>query len=115
MSEEGKPPRIIPVLDVMHGQVVRAVGGRRDQYRALCCPRTGSREPSDITRTLLQMACASEMYVADLDAITERHGVSPSVCALLKNCPIPTWLDAGIGRTDVLDFPEAPHLRPVVG
>jgi phosphoribosylformimino-5-aminoimidazole carboxamide ribotide isomerase len=28
---------------------------------------------------------------------------------------VSVWVDAGIGRTDVLDFPETPHLCPVVG
>ncbi len=116
MSANRKPPRIIPVLDVMNGQVVRAVGGERDKYRPICCPRTGSREPVVIAQTLLQLAGAFELYVADLDAITEqRKTIAPAVCGVLGQCGVPTWLDAGIGRTDVLDFPEASNLRPVVG
>jgi phosphoribosylformimino-5-aminoimidazole carboxamide ribotide isomerase len=115
MSLERSHPRLIPVLDVMNGQVVRAVGGRRDGYRAICCPLTGSREPIHVARSLLRLANATELYVADLDAIIGKPVVSPTTRGILENCGVPTWLDAGIGRTDVLDFPETLHLRPVVG
>jgi phosphoribosylformimino-5-aminoimidazole carboxamide ribotide isomerase len=87
----------------------------RDKYRPICCPQTGSREPPVIARTLLQLTGATELYVADLDAITVRRTISPTVSDILKTCGAPMWLDAGIGRTDVLDFPEVPHLQPVVG
>jgi phosphoribosylformimino-5-aminoimidazole carboxamide ribotide isomerase len=103
------------VIDVMNGQVVRAIGGQRDEYRAICCPRTGSRDPLTIAQTLLSLAGARELYVADLNAITEQLSVSPTVCGILERCDIPTWLDAGIGHADILDFPDVPHLRPVVG
>jgi phosphoribosylformimino-5-aminoimidazole carboxamide ribotide isomerase len=116
MPAQRQPPRLIPVLDVMNGRVVRAVGGERAKYRPICCPRTGSHEPVVIAETLLQLADAAELYVADLDAITEqRRTVAPAVCDLLEKCGVPMWLDAGIGRTDVLDFPESANLRPVVG
>lgn len=108
-------PRIIPVLDVMNGQVVRAAGGNREEYQPVACPFTSSRKPSDAANALLQLSGASELYVADLDAITGQGGVSRAVRKLIESCPVPTWLDAGIGRADVLDLPESPHLRPVVG
>ncbi|MBY0455952.1 MAG: hypothetical protein K2V38_01295, partial [Gemmataceae bacterium] len=54
-------------------------------------------------------------YVADLDAITGRREVSPAARRLVESVGVPVWLDAGIGRTDVLDFPDSANLRPVVG
>ncbi|AMV24924.1 1-(5-phosphoribosyl)-5-[(5-phosphoribosylamino)methylideneamino] imidazole-4-carboxamide isomerase [Gemmata sp. SH-PL17] len=108
-------PRLIPVLDVMNGHVVRARGGVRENYRPIACPFSGSREPTDVAQAVLKLANANELYIADLDAITEKRSVSRATQNILNQCPVPTWLDAGIGRTDVLDFPETPHLRPVVG
>lgn len=108
-------PRIIPVLDVMNGQVVRAAGGLREKYQAIACPLTGSRKPYDVANALLQLSGAGELYVADLDAIMGKGAVSRVVRGLLEACRVPTWLDAGIGRTDVLDFPKVPHLRLIVG
>ncbi len=115
MSSQPHQPRLIPVLDVMNGRVVRAVGGQRDKYRPICCRLTGSCDPTAIARGLLGGAEADELYVADLDAITTTVAVSSAARQLLATCTVPVWLDAGIGRTDVLDFPEASNLRPVVG
>ncbi|HEY1187895.1 MAG TPA: HisA/HisF-related TIM barrel protein, partial [Gemmata sp.] len=115
MSAQHTRPRLIPVLDVMNGRVVRAVGGVRANYRPIVCPATGRTNPFDVAQTLLARARANELYVADLDAITGPGAVSPAVRALLDACEVPIWLDAGIGRTDVLDFPETLNLCPVVG
>jgi phosphoribosylformimino-5-aminoimidazole carboxamide ribotide isomerase len=115
MSAERTKPRLIPVLDVMNGRVVRAVGGLRERYQPILCPFTSSPKPFDIANALLQMTGANELYIADLDAITGKPHVSPAVQAVLEMWQVTTWLDAGIGRNDALDLPELPHLRPVVG
>jgi phosphoribosylformimino-5-aminoimidazole carboxamide ribotide isomerase len=118
MPERPLRPRLIPVLDVMGGQVVRAGGGLREKYQPIACPFTSSRKPFDVAGALLQMAGTSELYIADLDAITTKHIVSPAVRGVMKMWRVPTWLDAGIGRThlrDLPDLPHFPHLRPVVG
>ena len=41
--------RIIPVLDVLGGCVVRGVGGRRDEYRPIVSKLCNSREPPAVT------------------------------------------------------------------
>ena len=115
MPERPHHPRLIPVLDVMRGHVVRAVGGLREDYQPIVCPFTSSRKPFDIASALLQLSAAHELYVADIDAITRTHAVSPPVRAVLETCQVPTWLDVGIGRTQVCDLPDLPHVRPVVG
>ena len=115
MPEQRPHPRLIPVLDVIGGRVVRAVGGIRENYQPIACPFSGSWKPFDVASSLLQMSGANELYVADLDAITKGHGVSPAVRAILDTSDVPTWLDAGIGHTTVRDIPALPHLRPVVG
>ena len=114
MSSQRQPPRIIPVLDVMNGQVVRAVGGEREKYQPILCPFTGSRKPFDVASALVQMAKANELYVADLDAITKERGISPAVQTIVEiPRQVPTWLDArGIegGQTYcVTSFAEPPH------
>lgn len=66
------PPRsarIIPVLDVMDGQAVRAVGGRRELYRLLESRLTDSTDPATVAEALLAAARTTELYVADIDAI----------------------------------------------
>ncbi|MBN9518025.1 nickel transporter [bacterium] len=64
-------PQIIPVLDVMGGQVVRAVGGRRSEYRPVRSVLTDSTEPGEVAKALVGATCAAWVYVADLDAIID--------------------------------------------
>ena len=61
--------RIIPVLDVLGGVVVRAVAGRRSEYRPLVSRLTTSTRPEAVAQALLSATGAKELYVADLDAI----------------------------------------------
>ena len=60
--------RIIPVLDIKNGQAVRAVAGRRDEYRPLESVLTDSTEPVQVAAAIAARGF-SELYVADLDAI----------------------------------------------
>lgn len=108
-------PRVIPVVDVMNGRAVRAVGGLRENYQPILCPFTSSHKASDVANALLQMSGAGELYVADLDAITGGRFAAPAVDEILANCPVPVWLDAGLGRNDVIDMPPNANMRPVVG
>lgn len=61
--------RIIPVIDVMGGQVVRAVGGRRELYQPLTSKLTHSTDPQVVAEALLKAAAVNELYVADLDGL----------------------------------------------
>jgi phosphoribosylformimino-5-aminoimidazole carboxamide ribotide isomerase len=116
MAEDRKSPRIIPVLDVMNGFAVRAVGGRREDYQRILCPFSGSKQPRYVAEALLRLAKAQELYIADLDAIMGKAGLSQQVMRTVEMWPVPTWLDAGIGRKlRVADLPNLPHVRPVVG
>jgi phosphoribosylformimino-5-aminoimidazole carboxamide ribotide isomerase len=112
----GRVPRLIPVLDVMAGRVVRAVAGRRCDYRPVVSRLTGSSDPPAVARAVLSASGATELYVADLDAIRGGSRVSPAVSRLLELHRGPVWLDVGLGplrRPAVL--PDLPHLRAVVG
>lgn len=88
-------PRIIPVIDVMEGRVVRAVGGRRDLYEPIRSRLTASTEPAVVAEALLQAAGASELYVADLDAI---QGHRPHLDWLrpFVQRGVQVWVDAGL-------------------
>ena len=71
-ARTGVRPRIVPVIDVMGGQVVRAVGGRRSEYRPVRSVLTGSTEPGEVARVLAVATGSEWIYVADLDGII--HG-----------------------------------------
>ena len=89
--------RVIPVLDVMYGDVVRGVGGRRHEYRPIVSRLTASSRPVDVAGALASHFGCRELYVADLDAIL---GGEPSwpLYAALHELAFRLWVDAGVRR-----------------
>ncbi|HEY7330034.1 MAG TPA: HisA/HisF-related TIM barrel protein [Gemmataceae bacterium] len=90
--------QLVAVLDVMHGEVVRGVGGRRHDYRPIISQLTPSSRPLDVANALaLQFGCR-ELYLADLDAI---RGNEPdwALYTALHEQGFRLWVDAGIRRT----------------
>jgi phosphoribosylformimino-5-aminoimidazole carboxamide ribotide isomerase len=87
--------RILPVLDVMRGEVVRAVGGRRHEYRPIVSRLTDSSRPLDVAEAIRAHFGLGEFYLADLDAIA---GGEPawSLYALLHAQGYRLWVDAGV-------------------
>ena len=61
--------KIIPVLDLMQGQVVRAQRGERSAYRPIISGLAAGSAPRVLAPALLAAAGADVLYVADLDAI----------------------------------------------
>ena len=61
--------QLIPVIDLMGGQVVRGVGGNRNNYAPVesCFARDPS--PGAVARAFAEHFLSTEVYVADLDAI----------------------------------------------
>src|SRR5688572_10458089 len=81
----------------MGGVVVRAVGGRREEYRPLQSKLTGSTDPVEVARVLIETTGAERLYVADLDAITGRStetGLAATIADAFQNTAV--WIDQGI-------------------
>jgi phosphoribosylformimino-5-aminoimidazole carboxamide ribotide isomerase len=91
--------RVLPVLDLMGGQVVRGVGGRRGEYRPVVSPLTPSTRPLDVARAFRHQFALTELYVADLDAIA---GSPPafSVYEGLHDDGFRLWVDAGLREAE---------------
>jgi phosphoribosylformimino-5-aminoimidazole carboxamide ribotide isomerase len=89
--------RIVPVLDIKEGCVVRAVKGLRADYRPLKSALVSSSEPQVVAEALLKASGAEELYVADLDAILGGDINGLVLNRILELCPFPVWLDGGFG------------------
>ncbi|KQO76680.1 MAG: HisA/HisF-related TIM barrel protein [Methylobacteriaceae bacterium] len=117
-GSEGRPFRLIPVIDLRHGQVVRARAGERDAYAPINTPLARGSRPADVARGLLEAVGGDRLYVADLDAIMEgRAPDRASLEAVASACPgVTLWVDAGFS-----DFPGVARFtafglgRPVIG
>jgi HisA/HisF family protein len=86
--------RIVGVIDLLGGVVVRAVAGRREEYRPIVTPLCPGSAPLEVARALLSLG-VRELYVADLDAIA---GGEPAwdIIASLRGLAVPLWVDAGV-------------------
>ncbi|HVK07511.1 MAG TPA: HisA/HisF-related TIM barrel protein, partial [Gemmataceae bacterium] len=87
--------RLIPVLDVLHGVVVRGVGGRRNEYRPVVSRLTSSTEPVEVARALIGHVRPAELYLADLDAIQGRPPAF-AVYRAIRDLGVSLWVDAGV-------------------
>lgn len=105
--------RIIPVLDLMNGQVVRGVAGKREQYRPITSRLSTSARPQDVARAVRDRLGLSELYLADLDAI---GGAEPawSVYAELQHSGHGLLVDAGVQETAQADSLRQAGIETVV-
>jgi phosphoribosylformimino-5-aminoimidazole carboxamide ribotide isomerase len=114
--EVGCPVKIIPVLDVMNGVVVRAVGGRRAEYKPVVSKLTKSTDPADVLKALIDVTGSDVAYVADLDAIGQSSGPSRAVLSLIDRTDVTLWADFGIrGESELNRIPKQSHLALVLG
>jgi phosphoribosylformimino-5-aminoimidazole carboxamide ribotide isomerase len=88
---------ILPVIDLMGGQVVHARAGERDRYRPLdgsvLCK---SALPLAVVEGLLDLHPFNSIYIADLDAIRKQGHHRDVVRSLQARFPgLELWVDAG--------------------
>jgi phosphoribosylformimino-5-aminoimidazole carboxamide ribotide isomerase len=87
--------KIIPVIDVLNGIAVHAVRGRRKEYQPLKSILCASTDPVDVAAELNALGF-SELYVADLDAITGRHQDFSLFKRIADETGLRLMVDAGI-------------------
>lgn len=88
--------RIIPVIDIRKGAVVRARGGDRERYRPIASPLAATSAPSDVVAGFLTLHGFESVYVADLDAIEGSGDNRRDIRALTKRFPaLRVMIDAG--------------------
>ena len=87
---------LIPVVDLMRGQVVRAVRGDRHAYRPIVSQLGAGSDPLTLARALCAHCDTQRLYVADLDALLGGPVQTGVLRALLHGLPeLELWLDAG--------------------
>lgn len=113
-----EPFRVVPVIDLLDGQVVRALRGQRDRYRPIDSPLTGSSNPVAVVDALLVLHPFERFYIADLDAIQRirPHGNLAIITTLIDRHPqIRWWVDAGFDSPATIDGWRRRGLDPVIG
>lgn len=103
---------LIPVIDLLKGQVVRGVRGDRQAYRPIESALCASSDPVTVAGILVDHCAARQLYVADLDALMGGLPQHAVLSALLDALPdIELWLDAGFADADAAAALRA-HLAP---
>jgi phosphoribosylformimino-5-aminoimidazole carboxamide ribotide isomerase len=88
--------RIIPVIDLMHGQVVQARMGDRASYQPLNSPLSPTSVAVDVVRGLLAVYSFPTLYVADLDAIQGQGDNVQTLRRIRGEFPtLQMWVDNG--------------------
>jgi len=111
--------RIIPVLDVLKGRVVRGIAGQRDSYQPIQSILTPNADVRSVCTAFREQFGISEYYIADLDGI-ERGKPNYDALTSVKDSLKQVWLDAGfssVARLDTFDqhLPENQLYRIIVG
>ena len=102
---------LIPVIDLMRGQVVRAVRGDRASYRPIVSALCEGSDPVVVARTLCAHCDSTRLYAADLDALTGGEAQAAVIAHILHALPeLEFWVDAGFA-----DAQSAQRLRERVG
>lgn len=107
---------IIPVIDLLHGKVVRAQRGERNRYLPIHSTLCDSCEPHEVVRALTGLYPFKSLYIADLNAIQGMANHSAAISMLLRDFPhIDFWLDVGIANASSWPFREVSNIRCVIG
>lgn len=88
---------IIPVLDIKEGVAVSGKSGNREEYKPLKTVFDSSSDPLKISEALKKIG-ASEVYIADLDAI-EGEGSNLDLISKINQI-LPVMLDCGASDLD---------------
>ncbi len=113
--------KIIPVIDLMQGQVVHAKFGLRSQYQPIQSSLCNSSAPLIIVAALLELYPFQTLYIADLDAILGVGDHTESITQIAENFPqLTLWIDSGIRQVNARglytsNLYPSNQIKPVVG
>ena len=106
---------IIPVIDLLQGQVVRARRGERDRYRPIVSSLCGTSAIEDIVQSLFGLYPFKKLYIADLDAITGQGDHAASIRHIRQCYPqLEIWLDGGFTAKEQLSSWHALGVQCVI-
>lgn len=87
---------VIPVIDLLGGDVVHARRGERGAYRPIVSPLVSGSAPMDVCRALIALAPFGRLYVADLDSIRGSGTNDAVIEAMSQAFPdLEIWVDRG--------------------
>jgi len=86
---------VVPVIDILDGMAVRAVAGRREEYKPLESPYTSTADPVDLVAGLSSVFGFRLFYLADLDSIMKTGSNEATIEKLASGTGCHFWVDGG--------------------
>ena len=94
---------IIPVLDIINNKVVKAIKGDRSKYASIDSKLYNSIEPIEIINQLSKRYSPHIIYIADLDAISNKAVNHELFSEILRIFPkIDFWIDTGLNKINLI-------------
>lgn len=107
---------IIPVLDLMNGQVVHAKHGDRAHYQPIQSVLCDSSQPVNIVEALLELYPFKQLYIADINAIQKNgHHLNIIYNIALAFPGLEIYLDAGFSSIEEINTFNKIKVIPVLG
>ncbi len=93
---------MIPVIDLLHGQVVHAVKGQRKSYKPVKSVLCNTPDPLEMAKAFRDLLNMHEVYIADLDAIQDPHQIRHRkiIADIVLEEGLDIMLDAGVSNID---------------
>jgi len=107
---------IIPVLDLMNGQVVHAKHGERQNYMPIQSVLCNSSQPHAIVEAFLELYPFKHLYIADINAIQKRGHHQDIIASIALAFPdLEIYLDAGFSTNEEINIFNGIKVIPVLG
>jgi phosphoribosylformimino-5-aminoimidazole carboxamide ribotide isomerase len=94
--------KVIPVIDILSGEVVHAVRGRRQEYQPLQSSLCKSTNPLEVAKAFKTLGF-SELYIADLDAIKGGHVNSQTLNRIADETGLKLMVDVGVADLETAE------------
>jgi len=92
--------KVIPVLDILEGEVVHAVAGDRQHYKPIKSTLVDSCNPLQVARAFREKLARTFLYAADLDAIMGSGDNSRVLREIKQRFNFTMMVDAGAATLD---------------
>jgi phosphoribosylformimino-5-aminoimidazole carboxamide ribotide isomerase len=105
--------KIIPVLDIQNGVAVHAVRGMRKEYKPLKSVLCATADPVEVAKAF-KMIGFSELYVADLDAISGMHPNFDIIRKIANMTGLRLMVDAGVADLNRAEELLQSHVSKII-
>lgn len=95
--------QIIPVIDILDGEVVHGIQGKRSEYKPIKSKIVSSSNPLDVARVFREVYDLKDLYVADLNSIMGTGQNFDIISKISKELKMDIILDFGIRCEKDLD------------